>query len=105
MAQEAPVNSMVYTDVNGDGKPDLILGGNEYEASVMSGRYDASYGLLLEGDGRGGWTPVRPSVSGLVLDGDVRDLKVIRAGGQRVLLAAINDSKMKVFKISRSGNK
>src|SRR6185312_241276 len=53
-AQEAPVNTMVYADIDGDGKADLILGGNEYEASVMTGRYDASYGLLMTGDGRGG---------------------------------------------------
>jgi hypothetical protein len=105
VAQEAPVNTMVYTDVNGDGKADLILGGNEYEASVMTGRYDASYGLLLEGDGKGGWVGVSPAESGLILDGDVRDLKVVMVGGQRVLLAAVNDSKMKAFKINGGGNK
>jgi hypothetical protein len=43
--------------------------------------------------------------SGLILDGDVRDLKVIGVGGGRVLLAAVNDSKMKAFKISGNGNK
>ena len=104
-AQEAPVNTVVYTDINGDGKADLVLGGNEYEASVMAGQYDASYGLLMEGDGKGGWAPVSPAASGLVLDGDVRDLKVIVAGGQRLLLAAVNDGRLKVFKISESGSK
>jgi enediyne biosynthesis protein E4 len=104
VAQEAPVNAIVYTDVNGDGNADLILGGNEYEASVMTGRYDASYGLLLEGDGKGGWVGVPPVESGLILDGDVRDLKVVMVAGQRVLLAAVNDSKMRAFKIN-SGEK
>jgi hypothetical protein len=104
-AQEAPVNTVVYTDVNGDGKADLVIGGNEYEASVMTGRYDASYGLVLEGDGKGGWTAVPPVESGLILDGDVRDLKIVKVAGQRVVLAAVNDSKMKAFKINRSGNK
>jgi hypothetical protein len=105
MAQEAPVNTVVCTDINGDGKPDLVLGGNDYEASVMTGRYDASYGLLLEGDGKGGWAVVPPASSGLLLDGDVRDLKLITVGGQRVLLAAINDSKMRAIKILGSGKK
>jgi enediyne biosynthesis protein E4 len=104
-AQEAPVNTVVYTDINGDGKADLVLGGNEYEASVMTGQYDASYGLLMVGDGKGGWAPVSPAASGLVLDGDVRDMKVITAGGQRLLVAAVNDGRLKVFKISERGSK
>ncbi|HET6254977.1 MAG TPA: FG-GAP-like repeat-containing protein [Puia sp.] len=99
VAQEAPVNAIVYADVNGDGKADLILGGNEYEASVMTGRYDASYGLVLAGDGKGGWTGVPPAKSGLILDGDVRDLKVIRVAEMPVLLVGVNDSKMKAFRI------
>jgi hypothetical protein len=105
VAQEAPVNTILYTDVNGDGNADLIIGGNEYEASVMTGRYDASYGLVLEGDGKGGWTVIPPVESGLILDGDVRDLKIVKVAGQRVLLAAVNDSKMKAFKINGRGNK
>jgi hypothetical protein len=71
----------------------------------MTGRYDASYGLVLEGDGKGGWAGVPPVESGLILDGDVRDLKVIMVAGQRVLLAAVNDSKMRAFKINGGGKK
>jgi enediyne biosynthesis protein E4 len=103
-AQIAPVNAMVCTDVNSDGFPDLILAGNEYQASVLSGRYDASYGLLLEGDGKGGFRPVTPASDGLIIDGDVRDLKIITVAGRRLLLAAVNDSKMKAFEIIRNGN-
>jgi hypothetical protein len=101
VAQEAPVNAIVCTDVNGDGLPDLILAGNEYQASVMTGRYDASYGLLLTGNGKGQFTPVSPVTSGLIIDGDVKDLKIITVGKQKVLLAAINDSKMKAFVIKK----
>ncbi|HXB93877.1 MAG TPA: VCBS repeat-containing protein, partial [Puia sp.] len=101
MAQIAPVNAIVAADVNGDGSPDLILAGNEYQSSVLSGRYDASYGLLLEGDGRGGWKVVPPASDGLILDGDVRDLKLIHAGGGRYLLTAINDRPMRAFRLSK----
>jgi len=101
VAQEAPVNAIVCTDVNGDGYADLILAGNEYQASVMTGRYDASYGLLLTGNGKGGFTAVFPVTSGLIIDGDVKDLKMITVGKQKVLLAAINDSKMKAFVIKK----
>jgi enediyne biosynthesis protein E4 len=101
MAQIAPVNAMICTDVNRDGIPDVIIAGNEYQASVDPGRYDASNGLLLLGDGKGGFKTVPPAVSGLILDGDIRDLKLIRIDKQQVLLTAVNDDKMKAFLIKK----
>jgi hypothetical protein len=96
-AQIAPVNAIVYTDVNDDGKGDLILAGNEYQINVSAGRYDASYGLLMYGNGKGSFTPVPPTASGLIIDGDVRDLKMITANKKRLLLAAINNENLRAF--------
>ncbi len=101
LAQIAPVNSIVCTDVNHDGNMDLILAGNEYQAGVSPGRYDASYGLLLAGNGKGGFDPVRPVASGLILDGDVKDIKIISTNKQDILLAAVNDDKLKAFSIKK----
>jgi len=101
-AQFAPVNAMVHVDVDGDGHPDLVLAGNEYQSSVMPGRYDASYGLLLKGDGHGGWQPVLPAASGLLLDGDVKDLKLIHAAGRSILLTAINDNPIKAWQLTKN---
>jgi hypothetical protein len=50
-AQFAPVNTIVCTDMNGDGIKDILLAGNEYQTEVMTGRYDASYGCFLKGSG------------------------------------------------------
>ncbi len=99
-AQVAPVNAMVCTDINGDGKRDLILAGNEYQTSVGQGRYDASYGLQLTGDGKGNFTAVSPTQSGLIIDGDVRDLKMITIAKKRTVLAAINNENLKAFGIN-----
>jgi len=100
-AQLAPVNALLGTDFDGDGIADLLIAGNEYQASVMPGRYDASYGLLLKGDGRGGWTPVPPSAGGLILDGDVKDLQLIHAGKKTILLTAINDQPLKAWQLNQ----
>ena len=51
-AQFAPVNTILVADVDRDGKKDILLAGNEYEYNVAVGRMDASYGLMLKGDGR-----------------------------------------------------
>jgi len=96
-AQLAPVNAIVVDDVDKDGIMDLLLAGNEYQAAVPAGRFDASYGLWLKGDGHGGFIPVAPAVSGLILEGDVRNLQTIRSAGRRILLAAVNDQPMKAF--------
>ena len=89
-AQFAPINSIVAADLDGDAVVDLILAGNEYQSEYNTGRYDASYGLILKGDGKGGWRPVDGTRSGLFLDGDIRDMKVIG----KLLLAAPNDNKL-----------
>ena len=97
LAQLAPVNAIVVEDVDNDGVKDLLLAGNEYQAAVMTGRYDASYGLLLKGNGKGVFDPVSPAVSGLILDGDVRDLKVVHTAAGRRLVVGVNDGPIKVF--------
>jgi enediyne biosynthesis protein E4 len=99
-AQFAPVNAIVCTDVNNDGNADIILAGNEYQAEVSIGQYDASYGLLLINDRKGHFSSVSPVRSGLILDGDVKDMKMITTqAGDKLLLVAINNSPMKIFKI------
>lgn len=99
IAQVAPVNAIVTADVNGDSIRDIILAGNEYQWSINPGRLDASYGLLLTGNGKGGFAAIPPRESGLVIDGDVKDLKIINAGGKKILLCAVNDDKLKAFEI------
>lgn len=117
-AQFAPLNSIVAEDVDGDGSIDLIVAGNEYQTEAGAGRYDASYGLVLRGDSKGGFTPMDVAGSGLVLDGDIRDMKIIRTEGTdpegrptgktastgrglegRLLIAAPNDGELKTFQI------
>ena len=99
-AQIAPVNAIVCTDVDQDGNMDIILAGNEYQTEISTGRYDASYGLVLRGDGKGNFKAVAPAASGLIIDGDVKDLKIITAGRkQRIVLTAINDAQLKAFQI------
>ena len=46
-AQVAPVKDLAVQDLNADGRPDLILVGNDYGTEVETGRYDASNGVVL----------------------------------------------------------
>jgi hypothetical protein len=103
-AQFAPVNAIICDDLDGDGHNDLILAGNEYQTEPMTGRYDASYGLFLKGDGSCHFKPVPFQQSGLLLQGDVKDLREIHtAKGDRLILAGINDDFMHVLRVNHIG--
>ncbi len=107
-AQFAPVNSIVCADLDHDGVPDLVLAGNEYQAEVMRGRYDASNGCFLKGmpasPSRPGndqrFTAIPGRITGLRLLGDIKSMALIRsAGAHTLLLAAANDDSLRVFDI------
>lgn len=99
-AQFAPVNSIICEDLDSDGMKDLLLAGNEYQTEVMTGRYDASYGLFLKGS-KQGFTPIRPTESGFILTGDVKSLQLIKtAANKKLVLAAINNDSLRVFELN-----
>ncbi|MBC7904198.1 MAG: FG-GAP repeat protein [Gemmatimonadaceae bacterium] len=87
---------MLTGDFNGDGQQDIILAGNEYGIPVSTGRYDASFGMILEGDGRGGFQPEKKRK--LILDGDIRSLNLISLkSNKKLLLVAPNDAAIQSF--------
>jgi hypothetical protein len=87
-AQFAPVFAAAPLDYNGDGHTDLLLAGNVNETRVRFPKYDASYGLLLRGDGAGKFTAVPQRRSGFAVQGDVRGLATI---GARILFGRNRD--------------
>jgi enediyne biosynthesis protein E4 len=74
-AQYAPVYTITSLDYDHDGKGDLLLCGNMNHARLRFGKYDANYGVLLHGDGKGTFRYVEQSVSGFNLRGDVRGVE------------------------------
>lgn len=105
-AQFSPVNTIICDDLDNDGFKDLLLAGNEYQAEVMTGRYDASYGCFLRGGSNKSFKSVPPATSGFILNGDVKDMSLIRlSNGEKILLAAVNNDSMRVFKIAVAVNK
>jgi hypothetical protein len=73
-AQFSPVFVIDTLDFNEDGSTDIFLAGNMNEARIRFGKYDANYGVLLEGDGQGGFKYVPQYESGFSLRGDVRSM-------------------------------
>jgi enediyne biosynthesis protein E4 len=95
-AQFSPVRSILDYDINKDGKPDLVLAGNNYAVRQSYGRYDASYGWCLMADS-GGFKALMPAKSGLKILGDARKIVPIDIAGKHYLLAAVNNGELQVF--------
>ena len=90
-AQFSPVYGVAVSDYDGDGKQDILLGGNFYESKPEVGIYDASYGMLLKGDGKGNFTKVPEKQSGIVIKGAVRGILGIKVGKKNVFLVSKNN--------------
>ena len=98
-AQLAPVHAALADDFDADGRVDLLLAGNFHGVPPIQGRYDASYGTLLRGTGGGRFAPVPMDASGLLLDGQVRQLRVVRTARRGPLIvAARNDDRLQLVR-------
>ncbi|MGH7562693.1 MAG: VCBS repeat-containing protein [Gemmatimonadales bacterium] len=71
-AQLSPAFGVVVADFTGDGHEDLFLAQNFSQTDLGTPRLDQGRGLLLQGDGKGGLTPMPAAASGIRLVGDQR---------------------------------
>lgn len=71
-AQMSPAFAVCAQDFDGDGRQDLFLSQNFFSTQPEIPRLDAGRGLLLRGDGRGGFQPVPGQQSGLLIYGEQR---------------------------------
>ncbi len=71
-AQLAPSFAALVQDFNGDGNEDLFLTQNFFPTELSIPRYDAGRGLLLIGDGAGGFRASEAQESGIAVYGDQR---------------------------------
>jgi hypothetical protein len=99
-AQFSTVSGIAVNDYDGDGKADILLGGNFYQSKPEAGIYDASYGLLLKGEGNGNFKPVDESQSGILVKGQVRNITSIKAGKKNLTIFSMNNEAPKIFEMT-----
>ncbi|HEX2855620.1 MAG TPA: VCBS repeat-containing protein [Opitutaceae bacterium] len=96
-AQLAPINAIVAADLTGDGATDLYCVGNNFGPEPTTGRFDGSLGVLLKGDGRGGFTALSAAESGLSVRGEARAAVPLRSGAGLRLVVACNQGSLLLF--------
>ena len=101
-AQIAPVYGILVSDVDGDGKQDLLLAGNFDGVKPEIGRMHAGQGLLLRGDGKGQFTPVSARQSGFRVAGQGRDIQKLRTARGTLYLVTQNNDRALLFRAART---
>jgi len=97
-AQIAPVYGILATDVDGDGKPDLLMAGNFDGVKPEIGMMSAGYGVYLRGDGKGHFTPVRELESGFLVPGQARDIQRVRTRAGDIYIVSRNNDRPLIFR-------
>jgi hypothetical protein len=97
-AQFAPVHAIAVHDMDGDGKPDITLGGNTRQTRVRMGKNDASLLQVFCNKGALKFSYLPQSKSGFYVTGDVRDLAVLQLGGKQYLMGAINNAPLVTYR-------
>ena len=93
-AQYAPVYGILADDVDGDGKVDLIVAGNNSRMRLRIGKVDANHGVVLRNLGNWQFEDLSSAQTGLFVRGDVRDVKRV---GQYVVMG-VNGQSVKTYK-------
>ncbi len=92
-AQTAPVFGMLTGDFNNDSYRDILLTGNSYAAEPELERFDAGNGLLLLGNGKGNFQPVKIMESGFYTPYDAKALvRIISEKQKRELVLVSNNN-------------
>jgi len=101
-AQFSPIYGIYAGDIDGDGKIDLVLGGNQFNAQPQTGIYAADYGTVLRSTGERTFDIMMGS--GFYVDGQVRDINKIDIDGKGYLLTAINNDRLRIFQVEKTKN-
>lgn len=98
-AQFSKIFGIVSDDIDKDGVEDLLLAGNFFPYRVQLGRNDAGLGVWLKGEGKGKYKVMQNESAGLFIDGDVRNMLMVKnAAGEQLLIIGKNNAAVQVLK-------
>ncbi|KAA0989806.1 VCBS repeat-containing protein [Dyadobacter aurulentus] len=101
MVQLSCLNAIQTQDVNNDGKPDLIVGGNFTHFIPQLGALDACRGNVLINKGNMQFDVLQSNQSGFAIEGEVKQISPIDIQGAPHLIGLVNNAAPVLFKINK----
>jgi len=98
-AQFSPMHDIVVHDANEDGRPDVLLAGNDFTVREPWGPSDAGQGVLLLNEGSLTFDAQRARESGFFAPGDVRSLLLVPSPDTPLVVVGNNDAPLRVFRV------
>ena len=99
-AQWTDQKASLISDINNDGFKDIILGGNQFRAKPEIGINAASFTTYFTNLGNGSFKYINNNISGLCVDGEVRDIKLINIKNKKHIIFARNNANSVIYKIN-----
>ncbi|HZY80801.1 MAG TPA: VCBS repeat-containing protein [Cyclobacteriaceae bacterium] len=98
-AQFFPVFAINISDVDDDGNKDVLLAGNLGAVPSHLWRADNGLGVVLKGNGKGGFQALSPNQSGFIVKGEGRDIQtLLNTKKELIYLVGRNNDSLIVFK-------
>ncbi|MBT8305971.1 MAG: VCBS repeat-containing protein [Maribacter sp.] len=97
--QLSNVNDTSILDYNNDGHLDILAVSNLFVSEIETPRNDAGIGLLMLGDGTGGFTSVPGYESGFLARKDTKKLGLLKHKEGLVMVVANNDDTVQFFRL------
>lgn len=92
------VCAICLKDLDGDGKKDIILGGNFDGFTTQFSKLDAAFGSILLNKGNGDFSWLPNKQSGFSVRGDIKQFSLLKVNGTEVMLTMLNNAKPKFFR-------
>ena len=100
MTQLSSINAIEVADLNLDGKLDLIVGGNHFDYQPQYERLDASFVEVLIQKQGAQFDVLDPTKSGILLKGQIRDIKKVNKNGKTHFLFLQNNEFPIMFQLN-----
>ena len=98
-AQISSINDILIEDFDHDGIKDVLVAGNLYTSEIETTRNDASYGSLITFDKKiENLFALKPSESGLFINGDCKKIDKIIINGSNYLISALNSGSVSLHR-------